>query len=102
MRDRRAGLGDMGEVVAGCPVQPAMVVEKDRMADDRVFPEYAYLAQPFDRRSAVPPHDLLELNDALRRTKAVPILTAKIRSQSASGISSVREDRFPLRSECRP
>jgi hypothetical protein len=35
MRHGGAGLGEMGEVVADRPVQPGMMVEKNRMADDR-------------------------------------------------------------------
>jgi hypothetical protein len=67
VRDRGAGFGKMGEVVAGRPVQPGMMVEKDRMGDDRVCAEHADLAQPFDWRFAVPPHDLVKLDNALRR-----------------------------------
>ena len=67
MRHRGAGFGKMGEVVAGRPVQPGMMVEKDRVADDRVGTKHADLFQPFDRRFTVPPHDLLKLDDALRR-----------------------------------
>ena len=43
------------------------MVEKDRVADNRIGTEHTGLAQPFDRRFAVPPHDLVKLDDALRR-----------------------------------
>src|SRR6266446_10975911 len=59
------GFGKVGEVVAGRPVQPGMMVEKDRVADNRTGTEHADLAQPFDRRFPVPPHDLVKLDDAL-------------------------------------
>src|SRR6516164_8945859 len=61
------GCGKVAEVVAGRPVQPGMMVEEDRVADNRIGTEHADLAQPFDRRFAVPPHDLVKLGDALRR-----------------------------------
>jgi hypothetical protein len=44
-----------------------MMVEKNRVADDRVVTEHPDLAQPSDRGPAVPPHDFLKLNDTLRR-----------------------------------
>src|SRR6516162_4297114 len=61
------GFGKVSEVVAGRPVQPGMMVEKDRVADNRIGTEHTGLVQPFDRRFAVPPHDLVKLDDALRR-----------------------------------
>jgi hypothetical protein len=67
MRHGGAGVGKIGEIVAGGPVQPGMMVEKNRMADDCVVAEHPDLAQPSDRRLAVPPHDFLKLNDTLRR-----------------------------------
>ena len=73
----------MHEVVAGGPVQPGMMVEKDRVADDRVGAEHADLAQPFDRRLAVPPHDLVKLDDALRRMD----LQGSRRSRAAAALS---------------
>jgi len=43
-----------------------MMVEKNRVADDRVVAEHPDLAQPSDRRPAVPPHNLLKLDHTLR------------------------------------
>ena len=44
------GFGKVGEVVAGRPMQPGMMVEEDRVADNRIRTEHAGLVQPFDRR----------------------------------------------------
>ena len=67
MRHSGAGIGKIGEIVAGGPVQPGMAVEENRVADDRIVAEHPDLAQPPDRRPPVPSHDLLKLDAALRR-----------------------------------
>src|SRR6185437_13040825 len=67
MRDGGAAGGEPAQILAARPVQPGMMVEEDAVADDGVAPESAERAQPLDRRHAVAAHDLLELDDALRR-----------------------------------
>ena len=66
VRHGGAGVGKIGEIVSGGPVQPGMMVEKNRVADDRVVAEHPDLSQPYDRRLAVPPHDFLKLDHTLR------------------------------------
>ncbi len=67
VRHSGSGGGKINEVVAGGPVQPGMMVEKNRVTDDHVVAEHPDLAQPSDRRLAVPPHDLVKLDHTLRR-----------------------------------
>jgi len=66
VRDSGAGLGKIGKIVAGRPVQPGMMVEKNRVTDDRVVAEHTDLAQPSNGGPAVPPHDFVKFDDTLR------------------------------------
>jgi hypothetical protein len=67
MGDVGPGRGQAWEVVAGRPMQPGMMIEKNGVADDRVRTEHPQCLQPFDRGLAVSPHDFVKLDDALRR-----------------------------------
>jgi hypothetical protein len=54
MRHGGASLGKIGEIVSGGPVQPRVMIEKNRVPDDRIVAEHHDLAQPSDRCLAVP------------------------------------------------
>jgi len=54
MRHGGASLGKIGEIVSGGPVQPRVMIEKNRVPDDRIVAEHPDLAQPSDRCLAVP------------------------------------------------
>ena len=62
----RAAAGQDFQVLPARPVQPGMLVDEDRVAEDRVRPQDAERLGVLGGRLAVAPDDLLELEDALR------------------------------------
>ena len=70
MGDRAPGVRHDGDV-ARRVVGPRRSAGDDRVAEDRVRPEHAEIAQPGDRRLAVARQHLVELDDRLRRVHGV-------------------------------